>query len=99
MVDDTTCEHWLEFLAVGSKEVEKDGAATDDAPEAFCYTKKSPKPKYKDYMNNGKYCSYGIARQLATNADTAVCTKFMEMKYDEKVLEEPYPCNPSDQKK
>ena len=34
-----------------------------------------------------------------TNKNTAVCTKFMEMKFDGQVLEEPYPCKPKEQEK
>ena len=44
---------------------------------------------------NGKYCASGLARKGGKNE--AVCTKFKEMKWDGKVTDNPFKCNPSKQ--
>lgn len=54
-------------------------------------------PTEADFIQNGKYCETGLAYPV--NKDTARCTDFKEMTFDDKVTNQPFACNPSDQSK
>ena len=48
----------------------------------------------EDFIQNGKYCESGLA--YPASIDKGVCTKFKSMEFDDKPIEAPYACDPSD---
>jgi hypothetical protein len=46
-----------------------------------------------DYEQNGKYCQSGLAYPV--NANTARCTSMTWMRYNGKLINEPFPCDPT----
>lgn len=54
-------------------------------------------PTEADFLLNGKYCQSGLAYPI--NENSARCTSFKEMRFDDKVIEEPFPCSPRKQEK
>jgi hypothetical protein len=47
----------------------------------------------KDYEQNGKYCESGLAYPI--NDTSARCTSMTSMKYKDKTVPEPFPCDPT----
>ena len=44
-------------------------------------------------MTNGKYCESGLAYPISKNEGK--CTSFKEMRYNDTIIEDPFPCNAS----
>lgn len=52
-------------------------------------------PTQEDFKQNGQYCQSGLA--YPAGPDEARCTSFKEMKQADKVLPEPFACDPVNQ--
>ena len=62
----------------------------------------SANPTYEDYRINGKYCKSGLAHRViddGTSKEAAECISVVEVKQDNKKLESPYECDPTDNDK
>ena len=57
------------------------------------FSESEDEPTLEDFKQNGKYCESGLAYPYSQYG--ARCTEMKEMKWDGAVLEQPYPCNPT----
>ena len=55
------------------------------------------KPTHDDYRHNGKVCTGGIA--FPKDADTARCSLTDNIQFENKKIEAPYSCDPTDNSK
>ena len=53
-------------------------------------------PQPEDFIKNGQYCVSGLAYPISKYE--ARCASFKEMRFKDKVIEEPFKCNPTDPK-
>ena len=52
-------------------------------------------PNETDFKRNGMYCESGLA--YPSNDDTAYCTSFKEMMFNNTIIDQPFNCSPRDQ--